>query len=58
MIRRHLQTLATLATPLRLPLVRYTGRLRGSGEPARILAARVAADGRFRGRFADVDRNV
>ncbi len=39
MIRRHLQTLATLATPLRLPLVRYTGSLRGSGEPARILAA-------------------
>ncbi len=39
MIRRHLQTLATLATPLRLPLLRYTGRLHGSGEPARLLAA-------------------
>jgi len=39
MIRRHLQTLATLALPLRLPLLRYTGHLHGSDEPACVLAA-------------------
>jgi len=39
MIRRHLQTLATLATPWRLPLVRYAGRLHGSGAAARLVAA-------------------
>ncbi len=39
MIRRHLQTLATLALPLRIPVVRFAGRLHGSGEPARIVTA-------------------
>ena len=39
MIRRHLQTLATLATPWRLPVLRYAGRLHGSDAPATILAA-------------------
>ncbi len=39
MILRHLQTLATLATPWRPPITRYAGRLHGSGAPARIVAA-------------------
>lgn len=39
MIRRHLQTLATLVTPWRLPVTRYAGRLHGSEAPARIVAA-------------------
>lgn len=39
MIFRHLQTLATLATPWKLPVTRYAGRLHGSGAPARLVAA-------------------
>jgi len=39
MSRRRLQTLATLALPLQLPLARYDGALRGSGVRVRILAA-------------------
>jgi hypothetical protein len=47
MLRRHLLTLATLATPLRLPLVRYRGRLHGSGAQATILAAALAPTADF-----------
>ncbi len=43
MLRQHLQTIATLAAPLALPVVRYEGRLHGSQVPARILAAGLAA---------------
>lgn len=47
MIRRHLQTLATLVTPLQLPVVRYTGRLHGTGTPARIVIAAQAPTADF-----------
>lgn len=42
MLRQHLQTIATLATPLALPVMRYEGRLHGSQAPARIVAAGLA----------------
>jgi hypothetical protein len=42
LFRQHLQTIATLATPLALPVVRYEGRLLGSQAPACILAAGLA----------------
>ena len=46
MIRQHLQTLATLATPLSLPVERISGHLHGTGEPAQVLfaGARATAD--------------
>ena len=42
MIRQHLQTIATLATPLALPVVRYEGLLHGSLAPALLVAAGLA----------------
>lgn len=42
MLRQHLQTIATLATPLALPVVRYEGTLHGSQAAARLVAAGLA----------------
>lgn len=42
MLRQHLQTIATLATPLALPVVRYEGSLHGSQAAARLVAAGLA----------------
>lgn len=42
MFRQHLQTLATLATPLDLPVVGYEGLLHGSRARARLVAAGLA----------------
>lgn len=42
MLRQHLQTIATLAGPLALPVVRYRGFLQGARAPACILTAGLA----------------
>jgi hypothetical protein len=44
---RHLQTLATLAAPLALPLQRLTGRWHGSSETGRLLFAGSRASAEF-----------
>jgi len=42
-IRHHLQSIATLAGPLAVPVIRYEGRLHGSLAPARLIAGGLAA---------------
>jgi hypothetical protein len=46
-LRQHLQTIATLATPLALPVVRYEGLLHGSLAPARLVTAALAPTADF-----------